>query len=140
MANDHEDSFKLVEDNYPDFFIVGKNRELPTYQGEFIDPSASKIHRGIYSSRADLKRLYDRLEHLMVDVVEPLIVIAAHQRYWAQSGLVEQVWKTIARGKAHDSSGGCNSDGTNRDIYQRGNNALQLATSIRDYLLRKISK
>lgn len=140
LANDHEDSFELVEDNYPDFFAsLAKNRELPTYQGEFIDPSASKIHRGIYSSRADLKRLYDRLEHLMVDVVEPLMVIAAHQGIKAQSGLVEKVWKTIARGQAHDSSGGCNSDVTNRDIYQRGNNALQLATSLRDYLLRKLA-
>ncbi|EPC72625.1 alpha-mannosidase, partial [Lacticaseibacillus paracasei subsp. paracasei Lpp71] len=79
-ANQQTSDFGLVEDNYPDFFkALATSSDLPTYQGEFIDPSASKIHRGIYSSRADLKHLYDRLEHLMVDVVEPMMVIAAHQ-------------------------------------------------------------
>ena len=140
IANAQQDEFDLVEDNYPDFFKdLAKTPDLPTYQGEFVDPSASKIHRGIYSSRADLKELYDRLEHLMVDVVEPLMAVAAHHGIEAQSGIVETIWKSIARGQAHDSSGGCNSDETNRDIAQRGVDALQLAESLRDYLLRKLA-
>ncbi|MDN6434161.1 MAG: alpha-mannosidase, partial [Lacticaseibacillus paracasei] len=139
-ANQQTSDFELVEDNYPDFFkALATSSDLPTYQGEFIDPSASKIHRGIYSSRADLKHLYDRLEHLMVDVVEPMMVIAAHQGIEAQDGMVAHIWRAIARGQAHDSSGGCNSDATNQDIYQRGVEALQLAESVRDYLLRKLA-
>ncbi|QVI34511.1 alpha-mannosidase [Lacticaseibacillus chiayiensis] len=140
IANAQQNEFELLEDNYPDFFNdLAKTPDLPTYQGEFVDPSASKIHRGIYSSRADLKELYDRLEHLMIDVVEPLMVVAAHHGIEAQRGIVENIWKSIARGQAHDSSGGCNSDETNRDIVLRGTDALQLAESLRDYLLRKLA-
>lgn len=139
-ANAQQDEFELVEDNYPDFFkALAKTPDLPTYQGEFVDPSASKIHRGIYSSRADLKELYDRIEHLMVDVVEPLMAVAANHGIEPQPGIVDAIWKTVSRGQAHDSSGGCNSDETNRDIFQRGTEALQMAESLRDYLLRKLA-
>lgn len=139
-ANDATDEKTLfVESNYTEFFDQLEKEELPSVSGEFIDPSLSKIHRGIYSSRADLKQLYDRLERMMIYQVEPLSAVANHKGLELKQGLIDDIWKTIARGQAHDSSGGCNSDKTNRDIKQRGLDALQMAGSLRDYLLRKMS-
>ncbi|WP_125763952.1 glycoside hydrolase family 38 N-terminal domain-containing protein [Companilactobacillus hulinensis] len=141
QANEKSSSdFHIKESNYPKYFEeLAKCENLPTYSGEFIDPSASKIHRGIYSSRADLKQIYDKLERRMTYQVEPLIALAAQFGIPNKQGLVDDIWKTIARGQAHDSSGGCNSDKTNSDILHRAKVADQLSYSIIDYLVRKLS-
>ncbi len=137
--NGIQKDYKLVEDNYPAYFKQIANSKLPTYTGEFIDPSSSKIHRGIYSSRADIKYLYNSLEDEMINEIEPLMAIAKYHGIETENGMLVMIWKTICRGMAHDSSGGCNSDLTNRDIKQRGEVGLQLADALKYYLLRKLS-
>lgn len=142
IANDCEDRVYYHEANYLQFFhdLDNHKEQLPTYTGEFIDPSDSKIHRGIYSSRADLKQLYDSLERQMVYEVQPLMVIAKKYGIQPKQGACNFIWETIARGQAHDSSGGCNSDKTNQAIYQRGIDAKQMSQSLVDYLTRKLGE
>ncbi|ETY72679.1 alpha-mannosidase [Lactiplantibacillus fabifermentans T30PCM01] len=139
-ANASQSDYHLYESTYPEYFEkLAQEPNLPTYTGEFVDPSTSKIHRGIFSSRADLKQLYDSIERLMTYEVEPLMAIAQSHGIKTKSGLVAEIWKAVARGQAHDSSGGCNSDATNADIKHRGEVALQLGISLKAYLLRKLS-
>lgn len=138
-ANSEQKEYILKESTYPELFQdLKKQKRLPIYSGEFVDPSTSKIHRGIYSSRADLKQIYDELERRMTYIVEPLMAIANYQGLKPKEGLIGQIWRTIARGQAHDSSGGCNSDETNQDIKQRGIVALQMVDALEAYLLRKL--
>ena len=137
--NGIQKDYRLVEDNYPSYFEQIANSNLPEYTGEFIDPSSSKIHRGIYSSRADIKYLYNKLEDEMINEIEPLMAIAKYHGIETETGMLDMIWKTICRGMAHDSSGGCNSDLTNQDIKQRGKIALQLADALKYYILRKLS-
>lgn len=133
------EDYQVIESNYPEYFrALGKDKELPTLNGEFIDPSDSKIHRGIYSSRYDLKQIYDLLEQRMTYQIEPLAIIAQQNGIENKPGLIDEIWKTIARGQAHDSSGGSNSDKTNSDIYHRAIVANELSQSLKDYLLRKL--
>ncbi|WEG72883.1 glycoside hydrolase family 38 C-terminal domain-containing protein [Vagococcus intermedius] len=135
-----DESINYIESNYPEFFkALETQKGLPELTGEFIDPSDSKIHRGIYSSRYDLKQLYDKLERVLTYQLEPFSIIARDYGISVKQGLIDSLWATVARGQAHDSAGGCNSDKTNQDIYQRGINALQEAQSTMDYLLRKVS-
>lgn len=136
-----EGSGTFIESNYPDFFKALEKQipETSVISGEFIEPSDSKIHRGIYSSRYDLKQLYDKLERILTYQLEPLSVLASDKGISVKQGLITSLWKVVARGQAHDSAGGCNSDKTNRDIYMRGINGLQEAQSCVDYLLRKLS-
>ncbi|NTM33409.1 alpha-mannosidase [Enterococcus faecium] len=131
----------LIESNYPAFFksLESQVSESTIFSGEFIEPTDSKIHRGIYSSRYDLKQLYDKLERILTYQLEPLSVLARNQGIPVKQGLITNIWKVVARGQAHDSAGGCNSDKTNKDIYMRGINGLQEAQSCIDYLLRKLS-
>ncbi|HFX3740580.1 TPA: glycoside hydrolase family 38 C-terminal domain-containing protein [Enterococcus faecium] len=131
----------LIESNYPTFFksLESQVSENTVFSGEFIEPTDSKIHRGIYSSRYDLKQLYDQLERILTYQLEPLSVLARNQGITVKQGLIKNIWKVVARGQAHDSAGGCNSDKTNKDIYMRGINGLQEAQSCVDYLLRKLS-
>ena len=140
-ANRNVKNAYLKESSYPQFFreLKSEGRIVPVYQGEYVDPSVSKIHRGIYSSRYDLKQVYDRLERILTYQVEPLMAYAKFRGIASQIGIVKDLWKTVARGQAHDSAGGCNSDKTNDDIFHRGIVALQTANAVRDYLLRKLS-
>lgn len=142
LANqESEEATRFIESNYPVFFksLENESEKLPELSGEFIEPSDSKIHRGIYSSRYDLKQVYDRLERSLTYQLEPLSVVAANHGIPVKQGLITSLWKIVARGQAHDSAGGCNSDKTNQDIYLRGVNGLQEAQSCVDYLLRKLS-
>ena len=136
-----EDSTEFIESNYPQFFkaLEKEAQEFLDIKGEFIEPTDSKIHRGIYSSRYDLKQVYDQLERLLTYQLEPMSVLAARYDISVKQGLIDSLWKIVSRGQAHDSAGGCNSDKTNRDIYMRGINGLQEAQSCMDYLLRKLS-
>lgn len=136
-----EKEVRFVESSYLDFFKA-LERETSSFKeisGEFIDPSDSKIHRGIYSSRYDLKQIYDQLERVLTYQLEPMSALANTHGIETKQGLLNSLWKTVARGQAHDSAGGCNSDKTNQDILMRGVNALQEAQSCMDYLLRKLS-
>lgn len=132
----------FIPSHYEAFFddLENKNTSFETYTGEFIDPSVSKIHRGIYDSRADIKQLYDGLERLMVYQVEPLMILANQCGLESKLSACKSIWKTIARGQAHDSAGACNSDKTNRDIYNRGICATQQAQSLIDIMLRKMGQ
>ncbi|WP_349651651.1 glycoside hydrolase family 38 C-terminal domain-containing protein [Lactococcus lactis] len=134
-------SAEFIESNYPDFFkaLEKDSEEFLDIQGEFIEPIDSKIHRGIYSSRYDLKQIYDRFERILTYQIEPISVVASNYGIPVKQGLINNLWKIVARGQAHDSAGGCNSDKTNRDIYMRGINGLQEAQACVDYLLRKLS-
>src|SRR5699024_1660269 len=85
-----------------------------------------------------LKQIYDELERRMTYIVEPLMSVASYQGLKPKEGLVGQIWRAVARGQAHDSSGGCNSDETNQDIKQRGLVALQMVDALEAYLLRKL--
>lgn len=77
---------EVMETNYPAVFSAIGRTTLPTLEGEFIDPSTSKIHRGIYSSRADLKQLYDHLERLMTTVVERSRYLPVNLEYVSSRG------------------------------------------------------
>ncbi|MGK0605188.1 glycoside hydrolase family 38 C-terminal domain-containing protein [Enterococcus gilvus] len=132
---------QFIESNYPEFFkaLEKESGAFDLISGEFIEPSDSKIHRGIYSSRYDLKQLYDQLERVLTYQLEPMSALANNYGITAKQELITSLWKTVARGQAHDSAGGCNSDETNQDILTRGIHALQEAQSCVDYLLRKLS-
>lgn len=142
QKENRKDDRQFIPSHYEAFFdqIEKVSSTYPVYQGEFVDPSLSKIHRGIYDSRADLKQLYDELERLMTYQVEPLMIMAKETGLAPKQDACANVWKTIARGQAHDSGGACNSDKTNQDIYQRGLNAKQTIHSLIDAMLRKMAE
>ena len=93
LANQAQDRVEFVESNYENFFTEIQDEELPHFSGEFVEPSVSKIHRGIYSSRADLKRLYDQLERIMTYQVEPLHAVANEKGLETKQGLIDEVWE-----------------------------------------------
>ncbi|MDD1783328.1 hypothetical protein LRP49_19340 [Enterovibrio sp. ZSDZ35] len=133
---------RLVESSYDALFDRLKAQDLPMdiLSGEMIDGQVSKIHRSIYSSRADHKRLNDMLERRITLELEPLMALATRFGIGYQKELINNLWRIMTRNHAHDSAGGCNTDKTNKIIVERFEQVDQMSSAARDYLVRKIAE
>ncbi|MFI3324786.1 MAG: mannosylglycerate hydrolase [Clostridia bacterium] len=96
-----------------------KNQNLATLKGEFLDGKYSRVHRSIYSSRADIKSDNTRIENKITNILEPLAVIADSLGFNYEHGLIEKIWKEMLKNHAHDSIGCCCSDKVHKAIKDR---------------------
>ncbi|WP_300385463.1 glycoside hydrolase family 38 C-terminal domain-containing protein [Clostridium sp.] len=136
-----KNDFEYVESSCDKFFDeLEKETNLQEIEGEFVNPSNSKIHRSIYSSRYDHKYLNDKIERKLIHKLEPLMVIAQNLGLDPKVEMIEEIWKKLLMNHAHDSACGCNSDKTNDSILSRLIEADQLSYSAHDYIIRKISE
>lgn len=136
-----KNNFDYAESDCNKFFDeLEKSKDLIEVQGEFVNPSNSKIHRSIYSSRYDHKYLNDKVERKLIYHLEPLMVIAQNLGIDPKVEMIEEIWKKLLMNHAHDSACGCNSDKTNRSILARLIESDQLSYSACDYIIRKISE
>ncbi len=136
-----ENDFEYIESSCDEFFDdLEKEKNLLQVEGEFINPSNSKIHRSIYSSRYDHKYLNDKIERRLIYVLEPLMVMAQNIGLDPKVSMLEEIWKKLLMNHAHDSACGCNSDKTNDSILARLIEVDQLSYSACDYIVRKISE
>lgn len=125
----YEDVFDLIEQN-PD--------SLDTLRGEFLDGKYMRVHRSIYSSRADLKAANTRIENKITNILEPLASIAYSLGIPYHHGLIEAIWKELLKNHAHDSIGCCCSDKVHRAIADRFFLAEDRTDSLIEFYKRKI--
>ncbi len=105
---------------YEDVFEKIENTEgLDTLKGEFLDGKYMRVHRSIFSSRADLKALNTAIENGITNLLEPLASIAYKLGFEYHHGLIEAMWKELMKNHAHDSLGCCCSDKVHRAIGDR---------------------
>ncbi|WP_281165152.1 glycoside hydrolase family 38 C-terminal domain-containing protein [Liquorilactobacillus sicerae] len=119
--------------------IVKGKKDLPKIQGELIDGEDSRVHKSIYSTRADLKQANNRLENYLVNVVEPLVTLGYSLGLRYPHAELEFIWKELLKNAAHDSIGNCNSDSTNFDIKARNKVAADMAHNLLEKTMRDIS-
>lgn len=110
--------------------IKRDNIELDTVEGELLNAKHMRIHRSIWSSRSDLKKLNTKIQNYVVNVLEPLLVISESMGNSYPHGAVEQIWKLLFENAAHDSIGSCIADMVNEDVYLRYKQASDIATSL----------
>lgn len=113
--------------------------ELPVIQGEMIEGKNSRIHKSIYSTRADLKQMNNRIENKLTNILEPILSISHSLGNRYPHKEVEEIWKLMFENAAHDSIGGCNSDETNQDIKARYKLAEDLVDNLLDLHMREIA-
>lgn len=125
----YEEVFDLVEQNID---------ALDTLRGEFLDGKYMRVHRSIYSSRADLKSANTRIENKITNILEPLASIAYSLGIPYHHGLIEAIWKKLLKNHAHDSIGCCCSDKVHRAIADRFFLAEDRTDSLIEFYKRKI--
>ncbi len=93
--------------------------QLATLKGELLDGKYMRVHRSIFSSRADLKASNTRIENKITNTLEPLATIAYSLGAEYPEGLIEAIWKELMKNHAHDSIGCCCSDKVHKAIENR---------------------
>ena len=109
-----------------------------TVKGEMTSGQFSRVHKSIYSTRADLKIKNNKNENLIVNISEPLCSIAYKSGFEYENRVFEQAWKLMAENAAHDSIGMCNSDETNNSIEYRNDTVKSLMDNLNDLKMREI--
>ena len=109
------------------------------YQGEFTFGQYSRTHKSIFSTRADLKIMNNKMENYLQNVAEPVSSLAYSLGFKYEEKVFEKIWKLMLDNSAHDSIGMCNSDETNRYVEHRFREAKNLSTSLTELKLREIS-
>ena len=124
---------------YEDVFdIIEQVPEHDVLQGEFLDGKYMRVHRSIYSSRADLKSANTRIENKITNILEPLASIAYSLGFDYHHGLMEAIWKELLKNHAHDSIGCCCSDKVHRAVGDRFFLAEDRADNLIQFYKRKI--
>ncbi|MBZ2175101.1 hypothetical protein K8M07_07515 [Schnuerera sp. xch1] len=113
--------------------------DFERYQGEFTFGQYSRTHKSIFSTRADLKIMNNRIENYLQNIAEPISSLAYILGFKYEENVFEKVWKLMLDNSAHDSIGMCNSDETNRYVKHRFIEAANLSTSLTELKLREIS-
>ncbi len=125
----YEDVFDAVEQ---------EGERLDTLKGEFLDGKYMRVHRSIFSSRADLKSANTRIENKLANLLEPLASIAFRLGFAYHQGLIEAIWKELMKNHAHDSIGCCCSDKVHRAIGDRYFLAEERTDRLIEFYMRSI--
>lgn len=140
----------ILKELYPDkeFFISSYEdlfKELEkdtsiydTISGEFLDGKYMRVHKSIYSTRIDIKNIHAKLEHKLINILEPLASIAWSLGFEYYHGLFEKIWKELMKNHAHDSIGCCCSDEVHRQIMARFKLAEDMIDNLITFYKRKI--
>ena len=119
--------------------VEKKHDSLAVLSGEFLDGKYMRVHRSIYSTRADLKSANTRIENKITKTLEPLASIAWSLGFAYPNGLIETIWKELLKNHAHDSMGCCCSDPVHAEIAARYRNAERRTDELIRFYKRKIA-
>lgn len=136
---DNENEYKISTiENYIKS-VREERKDFNKLEGEFVNGKHMRIHKSIFSSRADLKIMNNKIENYIVNVLEPILSISYSLGNEYPHLVLKDIWKLMFENAAHDSIGGCNSDTTNADIYTRYKTAMDLSVNLLDLHMRLIS-
>ncbi|MCM3173056.1 mannosylglycerate hydrolase [Paenibacillus sp. MER 99-2] len=128
--------------NEPERFmaeIEADSHDLPVLRGELMEAKHMRIHKSIFSTRADLKQQNNQIENFIANILEPVLAISHSLGHEYPHRIVEDIWKLMFENAAHDSIGGCNSDTTNQDVAFRYKQANDIARNLLDLHMRMIA-
>ena len=138
--NDSYEEFELEISTFENYInsIKAQHPELETISGELLNGKMMRIHKSIFSSRPDLKKLNTQVQNYLIQKLEPILAMSYSLGFDYPSEVIKEIWKLMFENAAHDSIGSCVSDTTNEDIYLRYKKAKDLAENLVELTLREI--
>lgn len=142
QLNPQQDDYRFVRSSFSQFFqaLESTNVTLPVYQGELLSPKYMRIHRGIFSTRIDIKQLNARLERTLSQHLEPLLAVNWRLGLPYPQHAVDNIWREAMKSHAHDSIGGCNSDRVNAMVKNRLESGLEMANQLIDLNMKMLAE
>ena len=117
-----------------------ENPVLSKHSGEFTTGKNMRVHKSIYSSRADLKSLNTKVQHLLVNILDPTVSLGSILGITYPHGIIEEIWKLLFENSSHDSLGSCVNDVVNKEIYTRYEQIKELIDNLLELTLREVSE
>lgn len=139
LDNQHEYVMNEPERFMREAQAASQTVDLPVLKGELMEAKHMRIHKSIFSTRADLKQMNNRIENFIVNTLEPVLAISHSLGHEYPHRIIEDIWKLMFENAAHDSIGGCNSDTTNRDVAFRYKQAYDIGINLLDLHMRMIA-
>lgn len=118
--------------------MKASKEDFKTFKGEMTFGQHSRVHKSIFSTRADLKMMNNKAENFLTNVSEPLAALAYKLGFKYENKIIEQAWKLLCQNAAHDSIGMCNSDETNSYVEFRYKNVFDLIENLNELTMRLI--
>lgn len=135
-----QNDYQLVLSNYEKFMGSISFDDKQVIKGELYASQKSRMHRTIHSQRIDLKSSNTEVERLIIEQLEPLVLIAKKLNIPTNDYLIDIIWKKMFDIHAHDSIGGCNSDSTNKKIIARLDEVQAMVQGQINLITKKITK
>ncbi|MBM5608827.1 glycoside hydrolase family 38 C-terminal domain-containing protein [Listeria ivanovii] len=132
--------YHFVLSDYESFMEEAWESNFPNeISGELIACQKSRIHNTCRSERYDIKRLNYVVENRIVNILEPLAVIAQNAGLEYPQPWLDIIWKKLFDSHAHNGIGASNSDDANHDIVMRLTSALRMTDDLINLLKKQIS-
>ncbi|WP_318392800.1 glycoside hydrolase family 38 C-terminal domain-containing protein [Enterobacter sp.] len=140
--NERQQDYRFQRSDFSAFFAAlrATKTPLPTFSGELLSPKYMRIHRGIFSTRIDIKRLNARLEQFVSQTLEPLLAMNMRLGLPYPQQAVENIWREAMKSHAHDSIGGCNADRVNSMVKARLTDGLESARQLFDLNMKMLAE
>lgn len=137
--NDKQDTIEFFETTWRQFLddVRERGKNLKTHKDELISTQYHRVHRSIYSARADVKGLQDRCERVLTYELQPIMTILDSAGIEYNYGLLDKAWETLILCQTHSSAN--LTEETNEYIERETKNALNLAYSHEQYLLKLLT-
>lgn len=139
--NESQDNYRYELGSIEAYFeVLEQENNLQSVTAEMLMGKYSRIHRGIYSTRYDIKKANADAETLITHLLEPILSIGWSLGFSYPHGLLERAWKLLLKSHAHDSIGCCNSDEVNRAVKQRFTEAADICAQQLQLRIRQIAE
>ena len=137
--NRESDEYEFVETTLQDYMnkLRAEGEGIKTFQGELLSTQYHRVHKSLFSARADIKTIQDKTERIMTFEVQPLMALLDQLGVDYDTGLIDRVWNLLLCSQTHSSA--TNTDKTNELIKTRSSRAYNIAESTKVYLIRKIA-
>lgn len=134
---DHDIEFQST--NWQEFCnrVRKKGKHLKTHKGELFSTQYHRVHRSIFSARADIKGMQDQCERILTYGLQPMMTILDSLGIEYDHGLIDSCWERLVKCQTHSSA--TLTDETNNYIERETKNVLNQLKSHQTYLCKLMS-
>jgi mannosylglycerate hydrolase len=136
VYNEVQSKYLFIESTWKNYFDLLKesNTKFDIFNSELLSTQYHRVHRSIYSGRADIKAEQDKCERMLTFEVQPLMSMLDSIGIEYNHGLIDKAWSTLTKCQSHSSANLTND--CNSYIKRETLNALNLSKSLKEYLLK----
>lgn len=137
--NAQQTDIAFVSTTWQDFCnrVREHGHNLKCHEHELFSTQYHRVHRSIFSARADIRALQDACERKITYGLQPLMSMLDAQGIPYDHGLIDEIWNRLLRCQTHSSA--TLTDETNDYIQQETQNAYNLITSQTVFLMKLLS-